>query len=333
MVEGLGVAQIGVGDTARVELEVVSVDGDGQGTNFSQDGSDDGFVGGDIGVGGGGGKSEGGVVLARSLDALVGVSSFGFEGGSFEVSESVVHQTTVAALVVLGVAVDELLFGERGQVLAQLDDVLSFDGTSGGESPARAALALVLNGGDGTGGDPVDGGGSLETSSFDGERGLGGLLDGLVVTKVESLEFILREIRELVDGELSEGVVLSEELDSGEVVLEGGEASHLVFVRAVLLAVGELESLEGGHSFGIGNLLDRGDSAHCEQSKDDKFVHRFFFCSSLLFLFNINQLMQNDSLQNHDFMHWVPSLFLSNLPILFEEVAEEKLRERSSQRY
>jgi hypothetical protein len=256
VVESLGVAESGVGDTTGVELEVGSVDSDGQGTNFSQDGSDNGFVGGDIGVGGGGGKSEGRVVLASTLDSLVGVGSFGFKSSSLKVGEGVVHQTTVATLVIDGVAVDELLFRERSQVLVQLNDVLTFDGTSGGESPARTALTLVLNGGDGTSGDPVDGGGSLETSSFNGERGLGDLLGSLVVTEVERLEFILGEIRELVDGELSELVVLGEELDSGEVVLEDVETGHFGFVRGVLLAEGELETLELSHSFSIRDLLD-----------------------------------------------------------------------------
>lgn len=136
VVEVLGVADGRVGDTAGVELEVVSVEGNGKGTNFSQDGSNDGFVGRNISVVGGGGQTKSRVVLAGTVDTLVRISSFGFEESSFEVNESVVHKTTVATLVFSGVTINELLFGERSQVLAQLEDVLTFDGTSGGESPA-----------------------------------------------------------------------------------------------------------------------------------------------------------------------------------------------------
>lgn len=88
---------------------------------------------------------------------------------SFDVLESVVHQTTVATRVSLG-AIDQLLFREiDGAGGLTGDDQSGFDSTSGGESPARTALTLILDTGNLTSGNPVDiRGGILIVDSFSG---------------------------------------------------------------------------------------------------------------------------------------------------------------------
>jgi len=110
-----------------------------------------------LGAGTGGlGGTRGIRVRGLGTDASVG-------GGPLE---GVVHKTSVAAHVgSLGgslavVAINELLLRERNEVLV-LVEVSSLHGTSGGERPARAALALVLDRGDGTQGGPVNGGGDV----------------------------------------------------------------------------------------------------------------------------------------------------------------------------
>jgi hypothetical protein len=70
--------------------------------------------------------------------------------------ETIVHKTTIATLVALGLgAVNELLLG-KGDEVASLDLPSTLHRTGGRESPAGSALSLVLNRGDGTLGSPVD---------------------------------------------------------------------------------------------------------------------------------------------------------------------------------
>jgi len=71
------------------------------------------------------------------------------------ISESRVHETTIAALILLGIAVNELLLRE-GNEFASSDEMGTLEGSSGGERPAGSALALVLNRGDSALGNPVD---------------------------------------------------------------------------------------------------------------------------------------------------------------------------------
>jgi hypothetical protein len=74
------------------------------------------------------------------------------------VLESVLLETTVATVVTpleAGGAVNELLLGERDEATGG-EEVSTFEGTSGGESPAGTALTLILDSGDGTLGSPVN---------------------------------------------------------------------------------------------------------------------------------------------------------------------------------
>lgn len=74
--------------------------------------------------------------------------------------------------------------------------------TSGGEGPARAALLLVLHGGDGTGGGPVHGGGQglgLEQRGVDVLHLLAG---GLQARGIAGLELLTSQVSEGVHAHL-----------------------------------------------------------------------------------------------------------------------------------
>jgi len=65
------------------------------------------------------------------------------------------HQTSIETFVSLsGRAVDQVLFGETDQRFGS-KEVASFNRSGGRERPARSALSLILDGGDGTLGGPV----------------------------------------------------------------------------------------------------------------------------------------------------------------------------------
>ena len=96
--------------------------------------------------------------MARAIFSRVRILILELYGSGLSVSESVVHESTVAALIALRRgAVDKLLLGERDEA-AVSDLVSAFDGSSSRESPARTAAALVLNGSHSTLFVPVDGG-------------------------------------------------------------------------------------------------------------------------------------------------------------------------------
>jgi len=75
------------------------------------------------------------VLSAGTVDALVGVSRLEFGSCSLEVSESVVHESSVATLVGLAVTVDQLLLRELEQVF-RCDSPSGLKGSDGGECPA-----------------------------------------------------------------------------------------------------------------------------------------------------------------------------------------------------
>jgi len=69
--------------------------------------------------------------------------------------ESVIHQTSIASVVTLrGGAINKILLRKRDE-FASLQEVSTFGRTSGGKAPARTALALILNFGDGSLSSPV----------------------------------------------------------------------------------------------------------------------------------------------------------------------------------
>jgi hypothetical protein len=96
------------------------------------------------------------------------------------------------------VAVNQVLLGQ-GHKLSGLHKDRALNISDGRESPAAAAAALVLDGGDGTFGAPVD---AVIGSTKAAHGGVGALaLEGATRLEAELLgaEFILREISEFVD--------------------------------------------------------------------------------------------------------------------------------------
>jgi len=75
-----------------------------------------------------------GVITALAILSSVGIVRFSFETVGGSVFHSLVHPTTLAS-VISGVTVEDLLFREREE-LTSLDEVETFEGTSGRERPA-----------------------------------------------------------------------------------------------------------------------------------------------------------------------------------------------------
>ena len=86
---------------------------------------------------------------AFAIASFVWVAGFGINTFvDFDVLKSVVHQATIATHVTeFAGAIDQVLFRE-GNELFGLAEVLTFERTSGGESPARSTLALIFDWGD-----------------------------------------------------------------------------------------------------------------------------------------------------------------------------------------
>jgi len=152
VVQVLGRAQGLIVDTRLVELEGVvgSIDGNRDGANGGNGRLESSLrTSLDILVAGDGTTRVGRVVTASTITSSVGVRSLSVKTlGLDDILESIVHQTTVATLVtLLGGAVNQVLL-RKGDELASGLEVGTLNGTSGGERPARTALALILDGGD-----------------------------------------------------------------------------------------------------------------------------------------------------------------------------------------
>jgi len=192
--------------------------------------------------------SLGSIVLAGLVNTLVGVISLSLHALTDGIGEGIGHETTVAALIadLLGgaridhavlLAVNELLLGE-GRKLLVGNKVDTLHVASGRESPARAALSLVLDGSDGTIGVPVlllrivTEAVDLEGSNLTGHGG-----DGHGA-EVHRRELLLSHVSELVQGE--EATALTVEVtDKSPVGLEGVELGNVLL--SVLVALAKLD--------------------------------------------------------------------------------------------
>lgn len=189
-----------------------------------------------IGVGRDGGSSVSGGVLARvAVSGGVRVRSFSVNSLVVnDVGEGIVHQTSSTSVVSLGGgAVDEVLLGEGDQA-SGLEEPSSFDRASGGERPARAALALVLDWGDGSFGSPVNTvwegnvlGGKL--SSLSGRVGLS--------SEVSGFEFSVCQVGKVVDSQCERVAFGVVSVDVVEVGLEDSVSVALFVVGDILLGV------------------------------------------------------------------------------------------------
>lgn len=131
---------------------------------------------------------------------------------SGDVLESVVHESTIAT-VVLGGAGNELLLRE-GFEGSGGNGISTFDGTGGGESPAGTALSLVLDWGNGVSGSPVDGG--LEVGFIE-------FLDVLLLRDLISVKFFHLSIGSVREVVVSESVGLVSRVPGLNLSVSGDE--------------------------------------------------------------------------------------------------------------
>jgi hypothetical protein len=133
-------------------------------------------------------------------------------------------------------AIHEILLGERNEGSSS-DLVASFDGSSGGERPARTALLLILDGSDGSSSSPIlgvrEGRGSEGRDELGSRRSNSGHLESIE----DGSEFSTGEVSKLVhlDGESVGGVGIVG-VDEIEVSLEDGVSSQ-EFLLSVALVV------------------------------------------------------------------------------------------------
>ena len=174
------------------------------------------------------------VVSASSSGSNVRVVSFGHSlASSFVVSVSPDGETSIAGFVLEEsvIAIEELRLGERGKGVS-LDLPDTFKTSSSSESPARTALTLILNGGDGSSSDPVNGGSGLK--SGDGGRdlsvfrvGLGSTEEFLVFSRSPGGHLVVSEfVSGFSDVVLVDETVHALEVSKSEVVLLDGSVGE-----------------------------------------------------------------------------------------------------------
>lgn len=138
------------------------------------------------------------VVLALAGDVGDGVVSEAFNTVLFSVFEGVVEGVASVASVAFGGTIDELLGGE-GFKGVSLEEPEGFQRSSSSEGPASTALFLVLDVGDGSLFNPVDGGFDVFFIEADGfEVVLEGFSSVDVDALDESAEFFRGHVSELV---------------------------------------------------------------------------------------------------------------------------------------
>jgi hypothetical protein len=185
--------------------------------------------------------------------------------------EGRVHETTVAASVVsTSVTGHEHLFGERHEV-AVLVEVSTFQSTSGGERPARAARALVLHSGHTTLRGPVPSRGVGARSLVHGRSGV---LLGHGGREVSVHELFLSERRELVVGHLpagARGVVLLDELVPANEDLESSQELLTILELSIVLSHPVEELL-----FVVLSVVSHGRDGKKDQKSDNLIEHGLF---------------------------------------------------------
>jgi len=155
-------------DSRVVELEVVGVNGNGDGLFDDGSGQGIGISLRNIGVAGDFESSSVGLAFLVSGNVFVGI----FIGNTvlFNVLESLVHKSSVASLVSeRGRAINQLLFRERLEFLFTEKGRGSFKSSDSGEGPAGSTLSLVFNRVNSSVFSPVDTGGEVIISN--GEEG------------------------------------------------------------------------------------------------------------------------------------------------------------------
>jgi len=156
-----------------------------------------------------GGSNVGLVELASSVLRNVGVAGLRVNTiVSNDVFEGIGHESSIASLVTVAVrAVHQVLLRETDEGLSTLKNVGSFKRSGGRERPARSALSLILDTGDGIRLAPINRGreSSLVGGGGDGSLGPGrgfpgSRSDSQVGSEVKGAEFLVGEVTEFVHG-------------------------------------------------------------------------------------------------------------------------------------
>jgi len=200
---------------------------------------------------------------------LVGIVLFSFNTTSLgKVFESIVHESTTAALISSD-TVNQLLFRESNQLVG-VDVVQSFQSANSGESPARTAHTLVLNGSDSTLGSPINGISEIVGIKV-GDFSIGANAGG--EASVEALEFSLGEVSEIVEAE-NNVILFSIEFEDLEVVLSESLESEFFFMSSgVNLVVSELPLGEEVLEELLFELEGGGTSGKDDKGKDEEGFH------------------------------------------------------------
>ena len=213
------------------------------------------------------------VVSASSSSSNVRVVSFGHSlASSFVVSVSPDGETSIAGFVLEEsvIAIEELRLRERGKGVS-LDLPDTFKTSSSSESPARTALTLILNGGDGSSSDPVNGGSGLK--SGDGGRdlsvfrvGLGSTEEFLVFSRSPGGHLVVAEfVRGLSDVVLVDEAVHALEVSKSEVVLFNGsirESELSNMTKEVNVSRGDGGGKGGSEQFHLLSNIIKSDNRH-----------------------------------------------------------------------
>jgi len=215
------------------------------------------------------------IELASLINTDIRIVSLIDHTDTDSISESIGHETTVAALIAnllsgaredhaVLLAIDKLLLRD-GRKLLVGKEVSTLHVASGRESPAGTAVLLVLDGSDGTVVDPVLRG-RIVTDVIGESLTAGHLSDGHG-TKVLGGELLLSEVSILVQSK--GGLALTVEVtDKSEVALESVVAGDVLLGAVVHLVVldGPVDELVidvGGESAGDEKSDCNKDSLHC----------------------------------------------------------------------
>ena len=214
--------------------------------------------------------------------SVIGIGVLGVEAAVLlHILEGVIHETAVAAGVVeFCRAVDELLLGERDE-LAGSAEVSRLERAGGREGPARAALALILDGRHGALLAPVDRVRHAHALGQLYERAGAGVL---AVRHVEACaEHLLAELLERPVGEgvhakrvrvHAERVLVVVLFDVVQIAVEDLLANERVLLAKVLLAVRLLELVPQVETQRVGQLaLDDGERAHEQDQRQRNQLH------------------------------------------------------------
>jgi len=191
-----GTAQL-LDDTSSVELEDELVGLDANRNGLVNDGSLQlvNIVGGDVVVARVDGEGLGSIMGALLVFTSIRIVSFSFDTVLGSISHGINGPATTTSEI-FSDAINEVLFRE-GDELGAVDVVQTFKSTSGGESPARTARSLVLNGGDGTLSSPIPRSrGIINVELLDFTESLRG-----ESTSVDSTEFLRRHISKVIQAE------------------------------------------------------------------------------------------------------------------------------------